>query len=124
MPGHAIVLYDAALEYMKDNPESISADTDCAAASLNLIDLLRKQRDRAGWLNAIRRAAEMPIKRSDQKVQIAYGLHTAGEKTLAYNLFLKAMDAGAETVAAALGVEVDELIKMGEMLAQDIQRNY
>jgi|GEM_PF-6894946 len=121
MPNHAIVLYDAALEYMKEHPESISADTDCAAASLNLIDLLRKQRDRAGWLNAIKRAAEMQIKRPDQKVQIAYWLNAAGEKRLAYDLYLKAMAAGDEAVAAALDVGVDDLKKMGKKLKDDFQ---
>src|ERR1700738_857691 len=52
MPTHAIALYNTALKHMDENPESITDDTDCAAASLNLIDLLRKQRDRDAWLDA------------------------------------------------------------------------
>ncbi|HXU37669.1 MAG TPA: hypothetical protein VN937_15010 [Blastocatellia bacterium] len=117
MPAQAIVLYDAALQHMDENRESIASDSDCAAASLNLIDLLRKQRDRAGWLNAVKRAARMPIKRPEQKIQIAYWLHQAGESGLAFKLYQQGMEAGASTVAIAMGVSEADLIQMGEELA-------
>jgi hypothetical protein len=118
MPAQAIVLYDAALQHMDENRESIASDSDCAAASLNLIDLLRKQRDRAGWLNAVKRAARMPIKRPGQKIQIAYWLHQAGESGLAFKLYQQGMEAGASTVAIAMGVSEADLIQMGKELAR------
>jgi hypothetical protein len=122
MPTHAIALYDATLQHMDENPESIAGDTDCAAANLNLIDLLRKQRDRDAWLNVVRRAARMPIKRPEQKIQIAYWLHEAREPVLAYKLYVEAMvEVGAPMVATAVGVNVSDLVQMGEMLRLDTE---
>lgn len=107
---------------MDENPESIAGDTDCAAASLNLVDLLRKRGDRDAWLNVVRRAIRMPIKRPEQKIQIAYWLHEAKESALAYKLYLEAMEAaGAPIVATALGVSVAELLQIGKVLRQDTE---
>lgn len=121
MPTHAIALYDAALQYMDENRESICCDTDCAAASLNLIDLLRKGHDRNAWLGAVRRAARMPIRRPEQKIQIAYWLHEAREFVLAYAIYLKRIEAGAPTVASALGLSTTDLAQMGKALKHDAE---
>lgn len=66
LPEHAVALYDAALEYMDKHPESIADDTDCAAASLNLMDLLAKAGQGRAAVTAARRAARMPVKRAEQ----------------------------------------------------------
>lgn len=121
LPTHAIVLYDAALQHMEENRESIASDTDCAAASLNLIDLLRKRHDREAWINAARRAARLPIRRPDQKIQIAYWLHEAREEVLAYKLYLEGMEAGASTLATVLGISEADLEQMGRILRHNTQ---
>lgn len=123
MATTAITLYDAALQHMDENPKSISIDTNCAAASLNLIDLLRKGNDRDAWLNAIRRAARMPIKRPEQKIQIAYWLHQAREFALAYQVYRDGIEAGAPKVASALGLTTRDLEQMGETLRRDAERS-
>ncbi|MGH9823545.1 MAG: hypothetical protein ACREDR_09870 [Blastocatellia bacterium] len=118
MRAHAIVIYDVALQHMYDNRQSIASDTDCAAASLNLIDLSRKQGDRVLWLRAIRRAAVMPIKRADQKVHIAWWLHEANEDLAAYLLFSQGIEGGRSTVATEMGLPEAELIQMEHLLEQ------
>src|SRR5260370_13384744 len=40
LPGHAVIIYDAALEQMSRHTELIDTDTDCAAGSLNLLGIL------------------------------------------------------------------------------------
>lgn len=68
---HAIILYDAALQHMHENPETIASATNCAAASSNLIDLLVKRGERSRAVAAVNRAMQMPIKRADQKADLA-----------------------------------------------------
>ncbi len=118
LPAHAVVMYDAALDFMHRHPESVADDTDCAAASLNLIDLLSKAGQQAGVVAATKRAADMPVKRPEQNVQLAVALSQLGEMVTAHRLFKRAESAGLESAAQAMGVSVRELDQMGVFLTR------
>jgi hypothetical protein len=124
MPTHAIVLYEAALEHMDSHPESIAGDTDCAAASLNLIDLLVKANRLQAAASAAKRAGRMPIKRAEQNIQIALWLMEAGDAQTAYVLFQRGKAAGLATVAGAMGVTVADLMQMEQTLVLATSRKY
>jgi len=118
LPGHAIALYDAALEYMDKHPDSIAEDTNCAAASLNLIDLLVKSGQRDTAAAAAKRAARMPVKRADQNYQLAaWLLFEFHDARTAYPLFQRAKSAGLASLAAATGVSVADLEVMDQLLS-------
>ena len=118
LPAHAAVMYDAALEYMHRHPESIANDTDCAAASLNLVDLLDKAGQHGAATAAANRAARMPVKRPEQNVQLAVAVSKGGDMVTAYSLFKRAESAGLGSVAQAMGVSMSDLNQMGTFLAR------
>lgn len=118
LPAHAVVIYDAALEYMHRHPETIANDTDCAAASLNLIDLFDKSGQHGAATAAANRAAKMPVKRPEQNVQLAVAVSKAGDMVTAYSLFKRAESAGLGSVAQAMGVSMSDLNQMGTFLAR------
>jgi hypothetical protein len=105
---------------MDKHPESIAEDTDCAAASLNLMDLLTKSGQAQAVLAAARRAARMPVKRAEQNIQIAVGLAQAGDAKTAYMLFQRGKAAGLSSVAVAMGVTVNDLTQMERVLARAV----
>lgn len=121
LPQHAIALYDAALEYMDKHPDSIAEDTDCAASSLNLIDFLVKSGQKQAAASAAKRASRMPVKRPEQNVQIAFWLSQAGDMKTAHLLFQRGKAAGLATVAAAMGVPVEDLNQMEQILQRAAQ---
>jgi tetratricopeptide (TPR) repeat protein len=122
LPGHAIALYDAALEYMDKHTDSIAEDTNCAAASLNLIDSLLKAGQREAAATAARRAARMPVKRGDQNCQLAAWLFQFGDPKAADALFQRAKAAGLASVAAAMGVTLEDLNQMDRLLCAAVPR--
>jgi hypothetical protein len=122
LPGHAIALYDAALEYMDKHPESIAEDTDCAAASLNLIDLLMNSGQEQAAMAATRRAGRMPVKTAEQNVWLAFWLREAGDAKTAYHLFQRGKAVGLEPTAAAMGLTVDVLKQIEKQIEQELSR--
>jgi hypothetical protein len=118
LPGHAVALYDAALEFMHKYPESIEQDTDCAAASLNLIDLLVKSGQKQAAAAATKRAARMHAKRPVQSIQLAHWSFKMGDAKTAYALFRRGKTAGFPLIAAEMGVSVEDLSQMEQVLAR------
>lgn len=118
LPEHAVALYDAALEYLNKHPQSIAGDTDCAAASLNLIDLLIKSGQEHRAAEAARRASRMPVMRAEQHVQLAFCLAQIGDAKSAYTLFQRGKSVGLDNVAAAMGVPVADLAQMERVLSK------
>jgi hypothetical protein len=117
LPQHAIALYEAALEFMHSYPESIADDADCAAASLNLIDLLLKADEKQTAAAAARRAVRKPVKRPVQNVQLAFWLGQVGDAKTAYALFQRGKAGGLPSIAAEMGVSVEDLNQMERALA-------
>jgi hypothetical protein len=120
LPGHAIILYDAALEYMDKHRESIAKDTECAAATLNLIDICMKAGDRRRATLAAVRGSRMPVERVEQNMQLAFWLAQVGNSRLAYEMFQHgkkaAGAAGLALVAKRLEVPEAELRQMEQVL--------
>ena len=91
-------LYDAALDYMDQHPETIADDTDDAASSLNLIDSLVKAAQKQAAASAARRASRMPAKRPEQYVQIAFWLSQTGDPRSAYAFFQRGKGAAGDGI--------------------------
>jgi hypothetical protein len=120
LPEHAVALYDAALDFMDKHPESIADDTDCAAASLNLMDLLAKAGQARAAVTAARRAARLPVKRAEQNIQIAVGLSQGRDAKMALMLFQRGKAGGLSAAAAAMGVTVNDLNQMERVLVHAV----
>jgi len=122
LPGHAIILYDAALEHMDKHRESIAKDTECTAATLNLIDICMKAGDRRRATLAAVRGSRMPVERVEQNMQLAFWLAQVGNARLAYNMFQRGKQAagaaGLALVAQRLEVPEAELRQMEQMLTK------
>jgi hypothetical protein len=118
LPEHAVALYDAALEFMDKYPNSVTEDTDCAAASLNLIDLLVRSGKGQVAAAAARRAGRMPVKRAVQNVQLALWIGEAGDAKTAYALFQRGKADGLSSIAAEMGLTVADLNQTERALAR------
>lgn len=117
LPRHASVLYDAALEQLSRHPDLIAKDTDCAAASLNLLGIVQNA-GRSDQVHSIAlRATKMPVKEDGQKVRLAYFLNEVGEFTLAQSLFTEGMRRNPDQVAEETGVPLDDLRELGRRIA-------
>jgi len=114
---HAVAFYDTALEFMVRHPKSIAADTDCAAASLNLLGILEDAEDHDRMRVVSLRAMRMPILGDDQRVRLSYALNQVGEAAHANSLFVEGMRTDPAGTAKKLGVPLDEVLKLGRSIA-------
>jgi len=117
LPGHAVIIYDAALEQLARHPELASDDTDFVGASLNLLGILDGMGARDKMPSVARRAAKMPIRQDDYKVRLAYFLYRGGDFEDAHHFFSEGMRSDPREIAEKSGIPLDDLLEMGRSIA-------
>ena len=141
LPEQAAVLYEAGLERLLRHPDEAADDTDCAAASLNLLNLLSAQRKYSDIPRAARRAAQMSFVADSEMVQLAWFIVGFAETEaalalcpsgtprhrvrvmreldlfdIAQALFKQGTAADVKAVLAELGVSYMQLVTLGGAL--------